>query len=86
MGLDLYSMGARTGQKNIFIEVDYMNALDPGVIPRRESLQMVVDSFNAQSIKVHFDAGTTFSSSFSTADFNLGQGNHRLPIERKAEA
>ena len=74
-GLDLYSMGARTGQKNIFIEVDYMDSTDPGVIPRRESLQMVVDSFNAQSIKVHFDAGITFGSGFSTTDFNLGQGS-----------
>jgi len=74
-GLDLYSMGARTSQKDIFIEVDYMDSTDPGIIPRRESLQMVVDSFNAQSIKVHFDAGTTFSSSFSTTDFNLGQGS-----------
>lgn len=74
-GLDLYSMGARTSQKNIFIEVDYMDSTDPGVIPRRESLQMVVDSFNAQSIKVHFDAGTTFGSTFSATDFNLGQGS-----------
>jgi hypothetical protein len=81
-GLDLYSMGARTGQKNIFIEVDYMNSSDPGVIPRRESLQKVVDSFNAQSIKVHFDAGTTFSSAFSTADFNLGQGSAVVPYEQ----
>jgi hypothetical protein len=81
-GLDLHSMGARTGQKNIFIEVDYMNSIDAGVIPRRESLQMVVDSFNAQSIKVHFDAGTTFSSSFSTTDFNLGQGSAAVVYEQ----
>jgi hypothetical protein len=80
-GLDLYSMGARTGQKNIFIEVDYMDSTDPGVIPRRESLQLVVDSFNAQSIKVHFDAGTTFGSTFSTADFNLGQGSAVVAYE-----
>lgn len=80
-GMDLYSMGARTGQKNIFIEVDYMDSTDPGVIPRRESLQMIVDSFNAQSIKVHFDAGTTFGSSFSTTDFNLGQGSALVAYE-----
>jgi hypothetical protein len=81
-GLDLYSMGARTSQKNIFIEVDYMDSTDPGIIPRRESLQMIVDSFNAQSIKVHFDAGTTFSSSFSAQDFNLGQGSAIVAYER----
>jgi hypothetical protein len=80
-GMDLYSMGARTGQKNIFIEVDYMNSADPGVIPRRESLQLVVDSFNAQSIKVHFDAGTTFGSTFSTTNFNLGQGSAVVAYE-----
>ena len=80
-GLDLYSMGARTSQKNIFIEVDYMDSTDPGIIPRRESLQMIVDSFNAQSIKVHFDAGTAFSSSFSTTDFNLGQGSAVVAYE-----
>jgi hypothetical protein len=80
-GIDLYSMGARTGQKNIFIELDYMYSIDPGIIPRRESLQMIVDSFNAQSIKVHFDAGTTFSSSFSTTDFNLGQGSAVVAYE-----
>ena len=74
-------MGARTGQKDIFIEVDYMDSTDPGVIPRRESLQMVVDSFNAQSIKVHFDAGTTFGSGFSTTDFNLGQGSAVVAYE-----
>jgi hypothetical protein len=80
-GLDLYSMGARTSQKDIFIEVDYMNSTDPGVIPRRESLQKIVDSFNAQSIKVHFDAGTTFGSAFSTTDFNLGQGSAVVAYE-----
>jgi len=80
-GLDLYSMGARTSQKNIFIEVDYMDSIDAGIIPRRESLQKIVDSFNAQAIKVHFDAGTTFGSTFSTADFNLGQGSAVVAYE-----
>jgi hypothetical protein len=81
-GLDLYSMGARTTQKDIFIEVDYMNSTDPGVTPRRESLQMVVDSFNAQSIKLHIDAGTTFGGTFSTTDFNLGQGTAVVVYEQ----
>lgn len=80
-GLDLYSMGTRTSQKDIFIEVDYMDSTDPGIIPRRESLQLVTDSFNAQSIKVHFDAGTTFGSTFSTTNFNLGQGSSEVVYE-----
>lgn len=81
-GLDLYAMGARTGQRDIFIEVDQMASSDPGVIPRSESLQLVVDAFAAQSIAVHFDAGHAFSSSFSTSSFNLGQGSNVVPYEQ----
>jgi Lamin Tail Domain len=80
-GLDLYTMGARTGQRDIFIEVDYMTSSDAGVIPRSESLQKVVDSFAAQNIRVHFDAGTQFSASFAPASFNLGQGSNQVPYE-----
>jgi hypothetical protein len=36
-------MGARTSQKNIFIEVDYMDSIDAGIIPRREYLQKIVE-------------------------------------------
>lgn len=81
-GLDLYAMGARTGQKDIFIEVDQMNSTDPGVIPRKEALQKVVDAFAAKSISVHFDAGTAYTGSFSTADFNLGQGSSVVAFEQ----
>jgi hypothetical protein len=80
-GLDLYAMGARTSRQDLFIEVDYMNSTDPGVIPRSESLQMVVNSFAAQGISVHFDAGTQLSSTFSVANFNLGQGSNVVPYE-----
>jgi hypothetical protein len=80
-GLDLYAMGARTGQRDIFIEVDYMDSTDPGVIPRSEALQKVVDSFAQQNIKVHFDAGTQFSAGFSPSSFNLGQGSNVVPYE-----
>lgn len=81
-GMDLYSMGARTGQRDIFIEVDYMTSTDPGVTPRKEALQKVVDAFAAQNIAVHFDTGTQFNSSFSVADFNLGQGSNSVPYEK----
>lgn len=80
-GLDLFTMGARTGQRDIFIEVDYMNSTDPGVIPRSESLQKVVESFAAQGISVHFDAGTQFSAGFAQASFNLGQGSNQVAYE-----
>ena len=38
-GLPLYAWGARTGQRDIFVHVDYMvKAADPGVMPRCEAL------------------------------------------------
>jgi len=80
-GLDLYAMGARVAQKDLFISINQMTSTDPGVIPRSESLQKVVDAFALRSIKVHFDAGTLFSSTFSVANFNLGQGNSVVPYE-----
>ncbi|WP_342619841.1 zinc-dependent metalloprotease family protein [Rhodoferax sp. GW822-FHT02A01] len=80
-GLDLYAMGARQGRKAIFIEVDSMQSSDPGVKPRKESLQKVVDSFAAHGIDVFFDAGNLFSSTFSVADFNLGQPNGTVAYE-----
>ena len=80
-GLPLYDWGARAGQKDIFIEVDYMDAdvgqvLDEGIVPRREALQNVVDAFNAQGIKVHFDAGDLFDQAvgLDPVDFDLGGG------------
>ncbi len=81
-GMDLYSMGARAGQKDIFIEVDRMGSTDPGVIPLQASLQKVVDAFAAKSIHIHFDTGTLFSSTFSVANFNLGNTNSQVPYEK----
>lgn len=81
-GMDLYSMGARAGQKDIFIEVDRMVSTDPGVIPLQASLQKVVDAFAAKSIHIHFDAGTLFSSTFSVANFNLGQTASLVTYEK----
>lgn len=81
-GLDLYAMGVRADQKDILIEVDRMNSSDPGVIPRMEALQLVVNSFAAKSINVIFDTGTEFSPSFSKANFNFGQGDNVTPFEQ----
>ncbi|MGR6874526.1 lamin tail domain-containing protein [Pseudomonas sp. HK3] len=82
-GLPLYEWGARTGQKDIFIEIDYMDstnssaqAADEGITPRKEALQKVVDVFAAQGIAVHFDVGDLYDSAVGTdpADFDLGGG------------
>ena len=81
-GLDLYAMGARAGTKNLFLEVDQMWSNDAGVVVQKAALQKVVDAFASHDIVVSFDAGSAFSSSFSTADFNLGQTDYRVPLER----
>lgn len=81
-GLDLYAMGARPRKKDIFIEIDYMDSPDPGVTPRIEALQKVVDAFAKKNIAIHFDAGTLFSENFNPALFNLGQGSSKVPYEK----
>ena len=88
-GLPLYDWGARTGQKDIFIEVDYMDATnggaqtaDEGIVPRQEALQKVVDSFAAQGIAVHFDVGDLYdqASGIDPVDFDLG-GGEEVPFQ-----
>lgn len=84
-GLPLYDWGARTGQKDIFIEVDYMDASissDEGIIPRKEALQKVVDAFAAQGIAVHFDVGDLYdgAAGIDSADFDLG-GGQEVPFQ-----
>lgn len=83
-GLPLYEWGAREGQKDIFIELDYMDATnnavqakDEGILPRKEALQKVVDVFYAQGIAVHFDVGDLYdqAAGIDSNDFDLGGGN-----------
>jgi hypothetical protein len=74
-GLDLYAMGARPGRRDIFIEIDYMTGADPGMQPRREALQKLVDAFAEKNIAVHLDSGNLYSQAFDPAGFNLGGGN-----------
>ncbi|OGB24701.1 MAG: hypothetical protein A3I66_18095 [Burkholderiales bacterium RIFCSPLOWO2_02_FULL_57_36] len=74
-GLDLYAMGARPGRRDIFIEIDYMSDADPGVTPRREALQKLVDAFAEKNIAVHLDTGNLYSQSFDPDGFNLDGGN-----------
>lgn len=81
-GIDLYSMGARTGRKDIFIELDRMDSTDAGLNPKIESLQMIVSAFASKGINVIFDAGNSYSISFSTVNFNLGQGSNVVPYEK----
>lgn len=82
-GMPLYDWGARAGQPDIFLEIDYLDStdsgrLDPdeGVQPRREALQKVVDVFAAKGIAVHIDAGDLYDASpgLNPTSFDLGGG------------
>jgi CheY-like chemotaxis protein/HPt (histidine-containing phosphotransfer) domain-containing protein len=90
-GLDLYRMGARPGQRDLFIHVDYMGPetgkdVDPGLVPQNESLQKVVDVFKRHNIRVHFDVGNLFTSSEDQAKFNLsGNVNHEKQFAKCTE-
>jgi len=86
-GLDLYAMGARTSQVDIFVEIDRMASTDPGLLPRKEALQKVTDTFNARTlggfpVRMHFDVGSQFSNAFDPTQFNLGQSDAVVPYER----
>lgn len=76
-GIDLYALGARVNQPDIFIEIDYMDSQDEGVIPRIEALEKIVDVFSTQGVAVHFDVGDLFDSAegLNTSKFDLGGGN-----------
>ncbi|MEO8838400.1 MAG: hypothetical protein ABI351_06785 [Herbaspirillum sp.] len=89
-GLDLYAMGARAGQRDIFMQIDYMKEpvgrIEPMLKPRKEALQKVVDAFAnsptaGKPYALHIDVGPLYSSSFSPADFNLG-GGKEVPFHR----
>ena len=75
-------MGARTGKRDIFIELDRMDSTDAGINPIKESLQMVVKAFASKGINVAFDAGNSFSQTFSVDNFNLNQGSNIVPYEK----
>ena len=79
-GLPLYNWGARTNQKDIFIHIDYMDSTDPGVIPRKESLDKVVKVFSKHGYSVHFDVGDLYDSEPNPSLFNLDNRGHRVPF------
>ncbi|MEL0606668.1 hypothetical protein, partial [Pseudoalteromonas undina] len=63
-------------QKDIFIEIDYMDSSDPGITPQRIALVNVVCVFASNGYMVLFDVGDLFdhSTCISTANFDLGGG------------
>ncbi|MBW3512178.1 hypothetical protein [Janthinobacterium sp. NKUCC06_STL] len=84
-GLDLYGMGARPGQRDLFIHIDYM--LDPNnpiIDLQSAALKNIVDAFqaNQRKISVHFDAGNKFSPTFDAVNYNLsGNVSHEQRLD-----
>ncbi|MEM5512398.1 hypothetical protein WNY79_05790 [Pseudoalteromonas sp. AS84] len=76
-GLPLYEWGARTSQKDIFIEIDYMDSSDVGITPHRTALEKIVSVFANKGYTVHFDVGDLFdqNSDIAPENFDLGGGN-----------
>ncbi len=76
-GVPIYAYGARRGQPDIFIEIDFMrHATKHWITPRREALERVRMAFEQRGYFVHFDAGGLFGGAYlDPAKFNLGGGN-----------
>ncbi len=81
-GLPLYAWGARTGQKDIFLHIDYMDSTDEGIIPRKEALQKVVDAFSVEGIALHIDVGNLYhtAAGIDITNFDMDDKSHRVPF------
>ncbi len=83
-GLPLYDWGARTGQRDVFVEIDWMstdggtNGRDPGMLPRVEALDRVRNAFAPHGIAMHFDLGARAYQDGGELDagyYDLGGGD-----------
>ena len=87
-GLDLYTMGARPGRKDMFIQVDYLGAnpatgtQESVILPAEAALTKMVDAFTPHQIAVHFDAGTLFSANVDSAHYNLEGKSHQRTFSK----
>ena len=82
-GLDLYTMGARKGQQDMFIQLDYMGN-DPSVTAQDNARQLqesaltkMVNAFSPHNIVVHFDVGNLFSANVDASHYNLDGLSHQ---------
>lgn len=83
--LPLFEWGARTAQRDVFVEVDWLTptgfngTFDPGVEPRREALERIEGVFRSHGVFVHFDTGPLFhpAPGLDPASFDLGGGNQQ---------
>ena len=82
-GVDVYGLGARPAQRDIFMEIDYMDpkgkdgvTVDPGMVPYMVALARVVEVFAAHQFHLHLDTGPLFDPApgLNLANFDRGGG------------
>ncbi len=78
-----YALGARINRRDLFVEVDWMDSSDLGIVPQQEALIKVRESFAAQNIGIHFDTGSLYDPNpgINPEAFDLGGGN-ATPFEQ----
>ncbi len=58
---DLDDMGAKHGQKDVFIQIDWMQGTDGHLhMPKLAALSMVAAAFSQHGIMLHFDVGNNY--------------------------
>gem|GEM_PF-394090 len=88
--VDLPRMGALPGQKDIFVEADWMtgeNNPKPGPhshIPKLAALTPLIAAFKQRNIRLHFDVGSNYQNLATAPDFaivpsSLAQGGEVIP-------
>jgi len=88
--VDLPRMGALPGQKDIFVEADWMtgeNNPKPGPhshIPKLDALTPLIAAFKQRNIRLHFDVGSNYQNLATAPDFaivpsSLAQGGEVIP-------
>lgn len=72
--VNLPRMGAVNGQKDVFVEIDWMQGERPSThvhIPKRDALRQVAAAFKRQSISLHFDIGNNYQPDPQRPDRDL---------------
>ena len=77
IGLNVYDWGARTGQKDVFIHINYMNSTHLGLTPNEQALDKVAAAFLNKGYHLHFDAGSLFASGRHNLD---STNSHQIPL------
>ncbi|AXI03928.1 hypothetical protein [Aquirhabdus parva] len=90
-GLDLYTLGARPGQQDMFIQLDYMGN-DSSVTTQDSARQLqesaitkMVNAFSPHQVAVHFDVGNLFAANIDASHYNLDGLSHQRAFNKCAQ-